>query len=485
MAEEFLDAWENGDLERASLLTTDPEAALAALVEYRDRVHVDSLDVTPGIANGEHVPFDIDVHVAVDEIEASWAYSSALDVQNISTGGERVTWKPEILHPDLANRDDVVLEAVKTATPLSIIDRNGAVLDAQDDTSFARILQQLQERYASKLGEPSLEIRLVPPAGGSQKKGSTVARLSMGQPTRLKTTFDAALQRAAEDVVADRPGASAVVIQPSSGEVLAVASPSTSEMSPALEGVEAPGSVFEIVTAAALLDSEAVSATASVACPASAAVAGTTFENAKLPMATTGRTMADLLASSCDTGFAALSERLSNSALADTAKEVFGLGLNWQTGIRTADGAVPEVAGADKAAAAIGRGEVRLNVLNLASVTATVKTGAFKQPLVVDESLIGSDRARAERSLTSDIASELGDMMHRNATFGTGASTMQGLTGDIGSMAGLATQGSGQGAHAWFTAYSNDLAVAAVAPATGRGVDDAGEVVRAILEAHH
>ncbi|MQY36905.1 hypothetical protein SRB17_49070 [Streptomyces sp. RB17] len=42
------------------------------------------------------------------------------------------------------------------------------------------------------------------------------------------------------------------------------------------------------------------------------------------------------------------------------------------------------VDGADKAAAAIGRGEIRLNTLNLASPTATIRSGSFRQPPFVE-----------------------------------------------------------------------------------------------------
>ncbi|GAA3005154.1 penicillin-binding transpeptidase domain-containing protein [Streptomyces fulvorobeus] len=224
-------------------------------------------------------------------------------------------------------------------------------------------------------------------------------------------------------------------LRPSTGEELAVATSATGEMNPALEGVEALGSVFEIVTAAALLEHKVVTPTVAVACPSQASVEGTSFTNPRLKSGISGSTFADAFAASCDTGFVKLAGELAPGALAQEAKDVFGLGLDWQTGITTADGAVPELTGADKAAAAVGRGEVRLNVLNLASITATLKSGTFKQPTFVAADMVDAERARAVRTLSATIAQNLREMMSHNSSRGTGASAMAGSYGDHGSMA--------------------------------------------------
>ncbi|MEV0928821.1 penicillin-binding transpeptidase domain-containing protein [Streptomyces spongiicola] len=481
-AEEFFDAWADGDLEKAARLTTDPDAALIALKAYKDRTHLTSVELTARNVDGQHVPFTVTAHIAAQGAKATWAYDSALDVRANTSLGERVVWEPAIVHPELGDREGYTVEVVPTAPPVTVVDRHGEVLDPQEKSPLSRIVRQLQDRYALKTGTPSLDVRLAPLSGESED-GATVTHLLKGRAATIRTTIDPAVQRSAEAAVADRPGASAIAIQPSTGEVLAVASPVTSEMNPALEGVEAPGSVFEIVTAAALLEGRAVTPSSPVACPDTAVVAGTRFTNPKLSSAAEGGTFRDIFASTCDTGFVGLADKLAPRALSDTAKDVFGLGLDWQTGVTTADGSVPELSGADKAAAAIGRGEVRLNVLNLASITATVKDGTFKQPLFVNAKVIGSTRAKAQRSLPGPITQQLRDMMRLNATHGTGAQSMTGLSGTFGSMAGVAEQGPGQGNHVWFTAFRGDLAVAAVTGDNGQGVA-AGDITRAILDAH-
>ncbi|MFI7142387.1 hypothetical protein ACIBQ5_33175 [Streptomyces massasporeus] len=50
-------------------------------------------------------------------------------------------------------------------------------------------------------------------------------------------------------------------------------------------------------------------------------------------------------------------------------------------------------------------------------------------------------------------------------------------------MAGIAEQGTGRADHAWFTAFSGDLAVAAVATDNGRGAASPGDIARAIFDA--
>lgn len=481
VAEEFFAAWSGGDLDRASTLTTDPHAALLALKAYKNHVPTTGVDFAAHDVQGRHVPFTVTAHISTQEAAGSWAYESQLDVRDEPRKGERVVWKPSVIHPELAGRSGYTLKAVTTAPESAVLSRGGTALNEQDQPGLSQIIDQLKERYAAQAGAPGLSVRLTPQF--SDGESTTVAHVVEGKPGTIRTTVDPALQQAAEAAVAEHPGASVVAVQPSTGEVLAVATSAKGELNPALEGVEAPGSVFEIVTAAALLEQGAVSPTTATACPSQATVAGAGFTNPTLKNAGTGGTFSDVFASSCDTAFAQLAGELAPGALAKEAKDVFGLGLNWQTGITTSDGSVPRLRGADRAAAAVGRGEVRLNVLNLASITATVKSGAFKQPRLVAADMEGAVQAQAERPLSGAVARQLRTLMNHNASRGTGAPAMSGSDGAFGSMAGLAERGTGQAAQGWFTAFDGDIAVASAASARGEGVAYAGAVSRAVLDA--
>lgn len=480
-AEEFFAAWSDGDLDKASKLTTDPHAALLALKAYKNHVPTAGVNFTAHDVEGWHVPFTVTAHISTRDAKGSWSYESQLDVRDDPQEGERVVWKPSLIHPELAGHDGYTLKAVTTAPETSVLSREGTALNKQDQPGLSQVIDQLRKRYTSQEGTEALDVRMTPQFGDGES--TTIAHVIKGKPGTIRTTIDPALQQAAEAAVVENSRASVVAVQPSTGEILAVATSAKGEVNPALEGVEAPGSVFEIVTSAALLEQGAVSATSAVACPDRATVAGTSFTNQNLKNSGTGGTFTDVFAASCDTAFAELSGELAPGALAKEAKNVFGLGLNWQTGVTTSDGAVPELTGADGAAVAVGRGEVRLNVLNLASITATVKSGAFKEPLLVTADVAGTERLQAERPLSDRTARQLRAMMNHNSSHGTGAEVMTGSDGSFGSMAGLADQGAGQAAHGWFTAFNGDVAVASVAPAAGQGVTSAGIITRAVLDA--
>ena len=57
---------------------------------------------------------------------------------------------------------------------------------------------------------------------------------------------------------------------------------------------------------------------------------------------------------------------------------------------------MPESTGSETAASYIGQGRIQMNALNMASISATVKGGAFKQPLIVPLALDGREPATAQ-----------------------------------------------------------------------------------------
>ena len=80
-------------------------------------------------------------------------------------------------------------------------------------------------------------------------------------------------------------------------------------------------------------------------------------------------------------------------------------------------------------------------------------------------------------------AAGLKSLMKLTATSGTAAEAMAGVSGDIGAKTGSAEVDSQKKPNAWFTAYRDDVAAAAVVPASGHGGSNAGPLVRAILTA--
>ncbi len=102
---------------------------------------------------------------------------------------------------------------------------------------------------------------------------------------------------------------------------------------------------------------------------------------------------------SCNTAFVKLIDEkpLTDESLTTEAQTRFGLGQNnWKTGIPSFDGNIPASGGPDRAANAIGQGQVQMSPLNMASVTATAMTGTFRQRVIVLPKLDDRELATAK-----------------------------------------------------------------------------------------
>jgi hypothetical protein len=472
-AHAFLAAWQAGDLEKAAGLTTSPGQARTELAAYRDGTGVTSVRLATDSAHGDTVSFKATARLSYQGTKAIWQYASRLSVVSdpADRGHLRVSWHSDVIHPALPDGGGYTLQPFTRSAPAVVTDRNGTRLTSHDQPGLAQVLSQLRDRYADD-GHQALGIRLS--SDGDGGGGRVVATLDAAEAAQLRTRLDSGVQRAVDTAATEYPGASVVVIQPSTGDVLAVRS-TGEDFDPALEGVQAPGQVFELVTAAALLEHDAVTPTTRVGCPTSASYGGRTFTDPGDWSSRDARFI-DVFTHACDTGYVRLAGELTGQDLASEARDVFGLGLDWQTGVTTADGAVPRLDGADKAALAIGRGEVRLNTLNLASLTATIRSGSFRQPLLVDPRTSGKTPARTRRSLSAHVGDGLRALMRAYA----GASGVDGAA-----FGGVADQfrDSDQPVMGWFTAYRGDLAVAVTVPERTHQPETSKAVVRAVLDA--
>ncbi|MEV7949204.1 penicillin-binding transpeptidase domain-containing protein, partial [Streptomyces rubiginosohelvolus] len=256
------------------------------------------------------------------------------------------------------------------------------------------------------------------------------------------------------------------------------------EFNVALQGKQAPGSTLKIMTAALLLEKGLVTANGATECPKDVMYQGNSFHNLKHFDLPDGSTFTQSFAKSCNTAFIKLiDDTKDDAALPKIAKDVFGIGLDWKTGVVTTDGSVPEEVGGVAAAQYIGQGTVQMNVLNMASITATARTGTFRQPVIVPQSLDDRELATASRSLSPSVTQQLNTMMRATAAWGTGAKAMAGVGGDKGAKTGSAEVDGQDTSNAWFTGFSNDLAAAAVVQTGGHGGDAAGPVVAEVLKA--
>ncbi|MFH9741712.1 penicillin-binding transpeptidase domain-containing protein [Streptomyces roseolus] len=481
---DFLAAWAAGEAEEAGRLTNDPVTAGPAIAAYREGAGVSEAAITAGTPTGTVVPFTVKATVTYDGVSKPWTYESKLSVvRGESTGRPLVKWTPTVLHPKLTAGATLRTGTAKTP-PVKAVDHKGVALPPEKYPSLAPVLDALRQRYGGKAGGEAGVETWIESANGTPS--STLLVLSAGKPGELRTTIDAGVQAAAEKAVKEFPTAAVAAVEPSTGAIRAVANNPASGFNTAFQGKQAPGSTMKIVTAAMMMRYDVAGPDSRVECPPTVRWEERTFEN--LDRFTTNGDLTNAFARSCNTAFIKAITPLKgkgvhNTALGDTARKWFGIGEVWSAGVSTQDGNVPESAGSETAASYIGQGKITMNALNMASVSATVKNGAFRQPYLIPKDVDGREFAEAE-PLPGEVARGLRKMMNAAATetHGTALRAMSGVPSPKGAKTGSA-EVADQEANSWFTGYSGDLAAAAVVEAGGHGGDAAGPVVAAVLKA--
>jgi cell division protein FtsI/penicillin-binding protein 2 len=282
----------------------------------------------------------------------------------------------------------------------------------------------------------------------------------------LRTTLDIDVQRAAERALGDRRDEAALVaIQPSSGDILAVANrPTDVAFDRAREGRYPPGSTFKVISTAALLR-EGLRTDETVPCPPTLNVGGRSFRNfeggaeGNVPFARD-------FAVSCNTAFIALADRLDQRALAETARD-YGLSQVPSGGDAVA-----------RAAQMIGQDRILATPLAMAGVAAAVADGRRRAPR-----LLRDDPREAGPRLPATEVETLRALMRRVVTEGSGTA-LAGVPGAVAGKSGTAEFGGGDPppTHAWFIAFRGDLAVAVLIERGRSGGAVAAPVVARFLE---
>lgn len=485
--EKFFAAWEKGDAATASSYTNDAADAGAVFGSFVDAARIDDVKIEPGKptgAGGRTVPFSVSATVSYEGKGKKLAYKSRLTVvRGKTTGRALVDWQPSVVHPELKAGDRLVIGEA-AAPPIEAVDREGTVLTKKKYPSLGPVLDTLRERYGADAGgTPGVElgIRHTTTNAGD----TTLLTLAEGEAGKLETTLSARVQAAAEKAVKKYSESSVVALQPSTGQVLAVANHRADGFNAAFQGELPPGSTMKIITAAMLIDNGVTTMNGPAPCPDTATWQSQTFKNLPGLKADEGASLANSFMRSCNTAFIKLVDEqpLTDASLTEEAQERFGIGRDdWKTGIVSMDGKVPPSGGPNRAANAIGQGDVLMNPLNMASATATAITGRFRQPYLISPELDERELATA-KGLSSSTSAQLKQMMRMTATQGTAATVMNGLSGDIGAKTGSAEVDGQTVADSWFTGFRGDVAAAAMSEGGGRGGEAAGPMVVEVLKA--
>jgi cell division protein FtsI/penicillin-binding protein 2 len=326
---------------------------------------------------------------------------------------------------------------------------------------FARaVLGQLGSATTTKLaGTGGWQVIIVDNTGGALQTLEDQPAIA-GE--RVVLTLDSALQQAAEAALAPIPQpAVLLVMQPSTGELLAVAqnSAANAQGTPAFTGQYPPGSTFKVVTATAGLGQGLIAPGQPVDCPGVFEVDGRVIRNSHdFALGTVDATLA--FAKSCNTTFASVATQLPGDAL-PAAAAGYGIGLDFvMAGATTLTGSVPDATtNVHKAENGFGQGQVLITPFSAVLMAATAASGSMPLPVLIRGTTTTVDKPAPAR--TPQVTQAVQTFMRAVVEEGTATQLRQ--FGDVHAKTGTAEFTADDGAthaHAWTVGYVGDLAFA-------------------------
>lgn len=447
VGQRFLSDWGARRYDDMSALTAGGDLPGAVYSKLDGRLKTSRLSVVPGAlaADGKHLPFTVSAQLSgLGQLD--WTTQLELG----KTGGRwLVRFHSDAVYPGLRNG-----QTLTRSQPLishgDLLDRSGTAIRPADADLAANVLGKvgssgLERIYAAQLtGSSGGDVQIKDQGTGASTLVKhfppTVAR-------SVTTTLDLGLQKAGEAALGGVPGRAALVaLDAATGEVRAIVNSPVVGLPPAYS-MQAPGSTFKVVVAAAALVHGATLNTP-LACPATVTFGGKSFRNDEpLPARLT---LQQAFAKSCNTAFLNLANTLPKGTLRLTAP-LFGFdrGALLPGG---GGGTIPEPAGTTEAYAdVIGQGRVEASPLLLASMAAAVASGTWRQPHLVKGDAPNSP-------LPANIVGPLRAMMASVVTSGTAAGA--GLPAGTAGKTGTAQFGTASplATHAWFAGFAKGLA---------------------------
>jgi hypothetical protein len=502
-ADAFLAAWKAGHIREAASYTDHPAAAAAALTSYRDGLQLRALHLAAHGATAQgKVAFSVVATVGLaapvsggarlsaaggpgrrasnKAVTATWSYASDLTAY-AKHGAWWIRWNPALVAPNLTAGEKVVSVPVAPGAA-KVLDAIGGNLQHSSDPGLDRIAAALKKSAPASQGTPGIEVVLV--SRGNTPVAGTADVLSRPVATGVvKTTIDPRVEAAATSAVQAHSGSSMVVIQPSTGDILAVAN-NDGAYDYALTARVAPGSTGKIITSTALFTTGLVkSPSQPVECPLQVDANGEVINNAGGESEPPGTPFLTDFAASCNNAFVRWYSSLGPRTLAQTAQKYYGLNQTWNIGIGPG---VPyytmpsNVSSAELAEELFGQGKLEASPLAMASVAATVDTGSFKQPIVVQ-----GQPQLAATPLPPTAHQYLRQLMRAvTQAGGTAAGVFDGVGSAVYAKTGTADVRAQQQPHSGMVAFDPTLnvAIGCVVLNAGYGAAVAGPEAAAALE---
>lgn len=491
----FLQAWQTGNLEQAARYTSEPAAADAALLTYQKYLHVRKLTMTTQAAaaagstgtGGSAAPRETVTYAGSATVSApyqgktltgTWSYHSSLVAyQQPNSQAWYIAWRPDVLAPHLTATTRLAAVGVSPQV-VAVTDASGNSLSTYADAGLTTIAGLMQKQAPAGQGSPGLYVE-IENAKGTPVANSQAVVVPPSNIPSLNTTISTQAEDAARSAVGMHKNSSMVVIQPSTGKILAIAN-NDGFNDFALTAQVAPGSTMKVITSTALLNSGVLTANSPVACPATYTIQGITYHNDQNETLPAGTPFSTDFAQSCNNAFTQQWPHLSGGGLANTAKKYYGLNQKWDIGIAGLSAsyfdAPASASGSELAQEAFGEGSLIASPLAMASVAATVDEGMFRQPILVT----GLKQATAT-PLPASTDAQLKQMMQDVVTSGTAAGI--GFGSGVFAKTGTADIKGQEAPNSWLIAFdpAQDVAVGALVLSAGYGAQFAGPEVKQFL----
>jgi hypothetical protein len=508
VAAAFLTDWEKGRLAKAAKLTNDPAAAQAALASDTKDLGLTSISFglqsvaatstggpaptatqTAAPTTLEDARYAATAGVSADagtfgKVTGTWTYhTSLIAYEEPNSNIWFVEWQPDLLGPNLTAATH--LAAVEVAPTVKMVgDSTGNNVTSYGDVGLNNVSTLMMQSAPAGQGKPGIAVELQ----NSKNVAVADSEDTLVNPVNVPvvdTTIVPSAEQAAQAAVKMHPMSSMVVIQPTTGKILAVAN-NDGLQDFALTSQVAPGSTMKIITSTALLNEGALTPSSDVACPAVVLgdIHNDTPPGGKEEVLPATTPFSYDFAQSCNNAFTSQYPHLESGQLPTTAQEYYGLNQPWDIGLDGNSGTYfQEPKGTqpvgEVAEEAFGQGELIASPLAMASVAATVDTGQFQQPYLVS----GTKKVTAE-ALPPTTDSELKQMMRDVVTEGTAEGV--GLGANVYAKTGTATVANQKQPNAWLVAFDpvSDVAVAVLVLQGGYGATAAAPEVTSFLNAY-
>jgi len=332
----------------------------------------------------------------------------------------------------------------------------------------------LEKMFQYRLAAFPCRLQMLGSGTGEPVSGAGVSKKASRrqmEPAALVTTIDSTLQTEVEKILKDREvSGAAVVLQPGTGQVLAMASspgfnPGKVEeyldsaggelVNKAVQGQYPPGSVFKIVVAAAALESGKVTMDETFDCKGWIEVNGVKLTCEDHPDGHGKLDFKQAFASSCNCFFASVGAKIGSETIVDMAERM-GLGQAVIDGFPDEKtGAFPEKeerAYRGLSNFSIGQGSLLVTPIQIAKVTNIIASGGVDYPVSVTMSK-EAEEPEGKRVMSQVTAIRLAEMME--AVFDTGTASGAELSVKAAGKTGSAESGEDgeYTVHGWFTGY--------------------------------